>query len=75
MTTLALLLSAVAALAGGLLMLIVLLQEPRNSALGGTLGGRVGDVIAPSAAPVDRLVGGLAAVWVGACLLLALGLG
>ncbi len=65
--------ATVALAASVLLIVIVLVQEPKSDALPGVLGAAGGEVIgATGARGLRRVVGALATVWIVACLVQAI---
>ena len=71
MTVLTGLLSVLACLAAGLLVAVVLAQEPRGGGMPGLAGATQG-AFDTSTAPVRRLTSALAGTWIAACSVLAL---
>ncbi len=65
--------AVVAVLASILLMLVVLLQEPKGGGLAAALGGSGMEAIGPSVGGVNRFTSWVAAVWMIACFVLAVG--
>jgi protein translocase SecG subunit len=73
MSFLASAMAAIALAVGAVLVLVVLLQDPKGAGLAGVLGQSGDEVLGGTASRgIRRLTGWLAAAWLGACLVSAL---
>jgi preprotein translocase subunit SecG len=69
MTFLLGLLSVVAFVSSALLMVVVLLQEPKGGGIASALGGSGMEAVGVSTGSVNKFTSWVAAIWVAACLM------